>query len=62
MVIDILKAILSVMFGRAVVATILLVGTVGLLWAGMDVPSFLIGFDGLVVGFFFGTTIANNGK
>lgn len=39
---------------RAALSTVLIVGTLGLLFAGRSIPDFLIVLDATAVGFFFG--------
>lgn len=47
---------------RVLIATVLLVGTIGLLWAGKPVPDVLWALDGAAVSFYFAVTIAKNSR
>lgn len=57
-----LRALLSRAAGQAILATILIIGTFGLLFAHVDVPEWLVVFDSAALSAFFTAVIVSNGK
>ncbi len=57
-----LRQLLSRQAGMAVIGTILILGTLVLLWAGRDVPVWLVGLDTAVVTAYFTASAAKNGQ